>query len=563
MRKRAQEGSQSEAWDWLKPDTSWEPESREQASRRFFQVWNGIQGRSMDQPRLRTVPQIRANVPLRCSVWRGRVRNFRGILADLILKQSEGLLASFERGFEEIYDDLVAMASGDTAAQQMVERLDYFLGKGAYSGESLRQRLQMTVEEAAGRIKERNIAEQRAAIDKFWNALQPWPSLQKKYLDRVVEDAWTDFEKRGGYDTGTSIAGGEMRTNRLLTFYLMKDPFPYITAVPIISPKEITESNTPETALEGKALKGAKKTTREFTVYAPGEGITVYVKNIPNPDYDFIRITPREVGTQQATVEKIREKVIDVQRQSMFGKAYLAANVLEDSPAFEGLPGISLLELGRESTYDIADHERDVTKLKNGGLFRIPEGGLPKEKEYYPKLLSEEKKQQKAGPKTEPSGEKFQFKSRASLFSHSLQEVFAQEVVMPDLWFDDEGNNYSSAEEIIEIYAKDAWDAFWPKAKDMLRSIIEQDLGEITPTPGQVVQMPAPVPEEVHEIQPVEDYYTLEQEEVPASEEQLPVAARHVIRLVRVAKLLDAKGFYKEADKVDDITRDIIAQLTQ
>lgn len=558
MRKKAQEGTRPEAWDWLEEDDTWNPEVREQASRRFFQVWNAIQGTDMENPTPRTAPNLQAKAPLRCTVWRGRVRDFRKILFDLILKQPEGLLAAYERGFEEIYDDLVAQAQNkDYAAQSALEKIDAFLGRGTYRGEGARRHIQTTEQESAGKERGRNIASQRAAVEEFWGKIQHWPALQKKYLDRVVEDVWTDFSKRGGYDTGVSKAGGELRTNRLLTFYLMKDPFPYLTSVPTIKPNEITESNTPETAFEGKALKGAPKTIQEYTVYKPG-GLTVYVKNELNPNYDFIRPTAAEIGAGKATVNKIREKVIELQRQSMLGSAYLAANVLEDSPAFEGLPGISLLALGREGTMDLSDHERDVTKLRNGGLFRVPEGGLPEEKKYYPRLLSKKKQRPKAAP-AQKSEDSWEYKSRG-MFSQSLIEVFGQQASMPDLWFDDHGNNYDSMEDLTAAYAKEAWDAFWPNAKKYIREIVLQDLGPgmATPMPSNIVQMPTSVPE-VQEVQ--EDFQ--KQEEEPASEEQLPVAARHVIRLVRVAEQLDVQGFHKEADKVDDIIRGIISQLTQ
>lgn len=567
MRRVAQEGTRPEAWDWLEPDSTWEPEAREQASRRFFQVWNGVQGEQMNPEKPRATATLRANVPLRCTVWRGRVRRYRAILTDLILKDQDGLLAIYEKGFDEIYPDLQAMAqSGDSAAAETLKKIDTLLGRGSYKGEGVRPRLETTVEEQVGKIKGRNIAEQRAAVDQFYNELVHWPILQKKYLNKVVEDVWTDYSKRGGYDTGTSMAGGEMRTNRLFTFYLMKDPYPYLVSIPTAAPETVTESNTPDSPLEGQAYKGASGSvtpTFDATSYfEPTEGLQIYVQNVPNPDYDFMKITPKEVGTQKATTEKIRERVTELQRQSMFGNVYLSANVFEESPAFEGLQGVSLLALGREGTYDISDHERDVTKLHNGGLFRVPEGGLPEEKQYYPKLLSKEKgEQRKQKPSTKPSGG-YEFRtSSRNLFAESLLETFGQEAAMPELWFDDQGNQYSSMDELMAAYDKQAWEEFQPQAQEAIREIIESDLGRAA-APGNIVQMPQAPTEEVQEVQPLEDYYHQE-EEVPDSEEQLPIAARHVIRLVRVAKQLDAKGFYKEADKIDDVTRSIVIHLTQ
>jgi len=42
-------------------------------------------------------------------------------------------------------------------------------------------------------------------------------------------------------------------------------------------------------------------------------------------------------------------------------------------------------------------------------------------------------------------------------------------------------------------------------------------------------------------------------------EEELSLAAKQVSRLVRIANLLDNKGFSQEADLIDNIVRDIIS----
>ena len=551
MKKESQE-----AMKWLKPEEHWEPEYREKASRRFFQVWNSQKGTRSDS-------FIKANAPLRCTVWRSSVRKFDEILNDLILRDKEGLIDTFTRGLEEVYPQLESQAKTNPQLQEQLYAVDALLGKGRYEHEGIKTKLlhlQEIETQKEAPSKKRSPAE--SVVRAFYDELNAFPALQKKYLEAVTDLKYIDVEGKlgrgvSGYHTGTSSIGGAMRPNKLLTFFLMKDPFPYIASKPKGTVEEITKQfpngNQIESPMEG--TPGTKKVFSPISTFPLPGGAKLYVQNQKNPDYDFVTINPHEALKQADAKRKIQQKVIELQKQSMFENTFLANNVLQNSQGFEDkglVPGISILHLGRESdNFDISDDERDLTKLDKGRLFWIPESGLPQTAE-----------KPVATPTTPEGKNTFTWKGKEAqippsknLFSHSIASVLAQSVELEDMWFDDKGEEYDSMEQIEEKYQQDAIEEGKSHMKEMIGSILESILSQ------GAKAAPAPVPEvepvEVPEEEEAEIVQMPQEEEV--LEEELSLAAKQVSRLVRIANLLDNKGFSQEADLIDNIVRDIIS----
>jgi len=549
MKKRAQE-----AKEWVKPVESWESETREAASRRFFQVWNKTMGIGRGGSE-RSGSSILSEVPLKCTVWRSSVRNFETILNDLIMQEKEGLIDTYTRGLEEIYPELQAQANTNPQIEQILLSVNALLGKGVYEHQSLREELKQHLEQGKEKQRARERSPAEEVVKAFYSGLKAFPALQKKFLERVVDIKYVDLEGKlgkgsGGYYTGKSYAGGTMRPNRLLTFYLMKDSYPYLKARPTSNPDQIVKDypngNTPDSPIKGKAVLGAKKTFDRVSSYTLSGNIVIYVENEQNPDYDFMSIAQNEALKQTETKKKLQQKVMDLQKQSMFENAFLAKNVLEQSPGFEDktiAPGISVLMLGREGEgFDINDDERDLTKKEDGGLFWVPKSGLPKQVEKAPQ--KEEKPTYRFKTESLPPSK--------NLFAHSLQEIFAQETAdMSDLWVDDQGNMYDSMDDLLHEYENDAQQKGMSNAKEILEKIIEKDL-----TTGPKSPLPSFAPE----IEPeIADALPPEGVEVP--EEELVLAAKHIIKLVRIANQLDNKGCHREASMVDDAARYIIERL--
>ena len=559
MKKEAQ---QSAAWQWLQPEEHWEAETREKASRRFFQIWNGIRGGGAHQ---RTESFIKPNAPLRCSVWRASVRKFDEILADLILQDKEGLLDTFIQGFEQIYPQIEAQSQSNPALKAALFELDALLGKGRYEQEGLKvdifrmkeqeEAQEQTRQETPG-ARKKSPAEE--VVRTFYTRLKAFPALQKKYLEAVVDTKFIDVEGKlgkgiAGYHTGTSYAGGKQRPNKLLTFFMMKDPYPYLVSKPTKTPAEIMNEfpngNQPESPMEGVAVPGQKIFNAIQEYGLPGDA-TLYVQNQKNPDYDFITIDAHEAAKQADTRRKLQQKAIELQKQSMFENVYLAKNVLQNSPGFEDkkvVPGISILALGRESGgFDISDEERDLTQLQDGGLFWVPEKGLPKA----------EQPRSSVQPKFIWKGKEATIPPSKNLFAQSM-EIIAQAVGIDDIWIDDKGNDYNSMEELLSKYEEQEMQEGLPRAKEAIRDILDKELSR-----GAKALMPVPAPAPVPETEEVEQPVEEEVLQMPEYQEEpeMSLAAKRVIRLVRIANLLDNKGFSQEADLIDNIVRDIISK---
>jgi len=558
MKKESQDASMK----WVEDVESWESEKREKASRRFFQVWNIARGTK------KTDSRIKPDVPLRCTVWRSSVRKFDEILQDLILRDKEGLMDTFIRGLEQIYPELEAQAKTNPQLQQKLLDVDAFLGKGRYEHEGLKTKLLHKQEVELEKTRERKGSPSETVIHDFYEGLKPFPNLQKKYLEAVTDIKFIDIEGKlgrgtGGHHTGTTSIQGVQRPNKLLTFFLMKDPYPYLRAAvtnEIIAElaKKFPNGNQPEDPVKDVPA-GTKKTYADVAGYTPPGGAKIYVQNPKNPNYDFVTVNSQEAMKQDETKKKIQEKVTELQKESMFNNAYLANNVLQNSPAFADKkqnPGIGVMHLGSEQSYDINDEERDMTKLDKGGLFWIPEKGLPKEEVVKEKL-----------PKEKPTfvwkETEAQLPPSRNLFSRSIEVVLGQLVDMQDMWFDDEGNEYDSMEQVEAKYQQDAINEgtanLKEKVKDILKGILSQG-PKLAPAPAPVLEKPEVEPVEVPEEKEEElaDIIQMPQEE-EEKELELSLAAKHVIRLVRIANLLDKKGFSQEADLIDNIVRDIIS----
>jgi hypothetical protein len=555
MKRKAQSG----AWEWLQPVEHWEAETREKASRRFFQIWNAIRGGGAHQ---RTDSFIKPNAPLRCTIWRASVRKFDEILADLILREKEGLLDTLIQGLEQIYPQIEAQAKSNPALLFDVNAL---LGKGRYEHEGLKPKLLTMKEEEEQREQSRAETPGRKkspaeeVVRAFYAGLKAFPALQKKYLEAVTDIKFVDVEGKlgkgvAGYHTGTSYAGGRQRPNKLLTFFMMKDSYPYLKSRPAKPPAEIAKEfpngNQPESPMEGVPVPGQKTFDAVQEYGLPGDA-TLYVQNQKNPDYDFITVDAHEAAKQADTRRKLQQQAIELQKQSMFENVYLAKNVLQDSPGFEDkklVPGISLLALGREGKgYDVKDEERDLTQLQDGGLFWVPEKGLPKPEQPQP-----------------PAQNKFIWKGKEAtlppsknLFAQSM-EIIAQAVGMDDIWVDDKGNEYNSMEELLSKYEEQEIQEGLPHAKEIIKDILDKELSRGVKAPA-----PIPIPETEEVEEPVEEEVDVLQVPEYEEEPELALAAKQVIKLVRIANQLDNRGFSKEADLIDDIVKDIIKRSTR
>jgi len=563
MKKESQE-----AMDWLKPVKNWESGLREEASHRFFQVWNSGSDTAKG---VKASATISANNPLRCTVWRSSVRKFDEILSDLILRDKEGLIDTFIRGLEEVYPQLEAQAKTNPQLQEQLLQVDVLLGKGRYENQGLKTQLLNKHEEEIQRATSKGKKDSPAegVIISFYGALEAFPVLQKKYLEAVLDLKYIDVENvlkkgTGGHYTGSTITSqGVKRPARLLTFYLMND-LPYFASLPKESMAELMkkfpEGNQPENALEGVRDPKEKKTSDPWSKYPmPNKGeARIYVQNEKNPNYDFVTFKPGEILKKDEVKRKAQQKVIELQRQSLFGNVSLASNVLQNSPGFEdkkGMPGISLLHLGQESMgFDIDENERDLTKLDKGGLFWVPEKGLPlRETSISPVKSKEEKDDKYVFPEKEA-----RMSPSRNLFSHSIEVVLAQIAEMKDLWFDEEGKEYDSMEQIEAKYQQDIINEGMSHLEEDLKSILESILSQgarvapILKTPEIETE---PVEEETEEE--LADIIKMPQEE---EEKEFSLAAKQVIRLVRIANLLDNKGFSQEADLIDNIVRDIISK---
>jgi len=549
MRKEAQ---QPETWKWLQPEEYWEAEAREKASRRFFQVWNATRGTTGTK----TDSFIKADVPLRCTIWRSSVRNFDAILNDLILRDKEGLLDTFIQGLEQIYPDLEVQAKSNPRLAKTLLDVDALLGKGRYEHEGLKPGLLSKQEEEAKKEMTRKKSPAEEVVRAFYSGLSAFPALQKKYLEAVIDIKYLDVQRElgkgvAGYHTGTSQISGRLRPNKLLTFYLMKDPYPYLVSVPIENPDELAikfpNGNLPESPIEGRVVPG-RKTFDAVKQYTLSGNINIYVQSPKNPDYDFVTIDIREAGKQSEARRKLQQKVLELQKQSMFENVYLGKNILTGSPGFEDkklMPGISILTLGREGEgYDINDQERDLTKLEDGGLFWVPKQGLPVVQTPTP----EQSKPEGKGPYIW-KGKEAKVPPSKNLFAQSVQTILGQATGIEDIWFDDQGNEYDSMEQILEKYDQESIESGLSQARDIIKDILHKELSR-----GAKISVPAPVIE-VQEEEPVEEEI-LQEKEIP--EEELVSAEKQVNNLVRIADLLDNKGFVKEADLIDNIIRDII-----
>lgn len=563
------EEEQQRGWQLFEEREDWESEPPEQAARRYFQLWTSTKG-------LGANPFIRANTPIRCTVWRYRKLRFETILFDYLLKDSEGLVGSYTRAFSAIYDELSRQAETDSELEKRLEQVDALLGRGEYEEESLEKLIRQQYEEAAGLESERDVSAAEDAVKLFYGALEAYPQLQKEFLSEIVDDTYTRFsdivKRTGGWHTGTSSAGGETRSNKLLTFFFMEDPYPYLETIPVkrdgtpyTSPEELfadyPEGNTEETALPGQALEGGEKTFDQYMVLLTPDNDPLFIRNELNPDYQHVTISVKEAQKQSDARAKLRAKVNDLQKMAIFEDIYLAKNVLsENAMGFEDreeVPGISLLHLGREGEeqFDIPEAERDVTGLEDGGLFRVPDEskGVPKHIPW---------------PERGKEKKKFTLKKKESwmapskdLFAQSLQERFAQEASMPALWIDDQGKVYDSQQELEAAYAAEDVLPSEEEIKAQIEQYVVQQLtigapavAPTRPSPYQPVTPTAPEVQETYE--PSEYSVTEEQEE-------LPLAARQVMRLVRVANQLDKKGFHKEATMADQLASEIVGQLFQ
>jgi len=535
----------------------WDPKIREGAARHFFQVWNTLRGKGVDS-------YIQANEPLRCSVWRYRVLNFDRILQDLM--KEEGLIPYYTRAFETIYPELESRAQSDPALARRLQELDTIMGKGHSEFAPLTKRLTETQERTETKIQEqtyeRNISSAEDVIHLFYKALDRFPALQEKYLNMIVDDAYTDFERKvganvlkTGFYAGSVKVRGESKPNKMLTFYLMQDPFPYLESVPVKATGEryknvdeiladYPQGAPAESPIKGEPLPGGSKTVQQFFVLKSPKG-TFYVQNAQNPKYDFTTFDSMQVRKQEGVKTQVRKMVQDLQKQALFGKVFLGKNVLQESPGFEDkerMPGISLLDVGEMPGREITEEERDLTQMQDGGLFWVPQKGLPNP---LKKKEPEEKGPYRLKGNLLPPSKQ--------LFAQALTEVFGQ--ATSDVWVDEQGGTFDTMDELLQAATMRDWEEAKPHLRNLVKGYVHHDLMRPASVPQQVRK---PVPSKKI-LTPTFQEEEMEETEVP--EEEMALAAKTITRLVKIANALDQRGLHKEADLVDNIVQEFLKDI--
>lgn len=605
MTKFAQQHGAEDAWRWVETQqTKFDPNLWRDMSYRFFQTWNGTDERGV-------VTDLAPEVPIRCTVWHMRTMFHNRLFTELV-KQ---FLPSAMRAFKEILPSLIEKAKEDPQLRSRLESVKEFLGEGERYPQDIAEKAKYKVKEKVleKRVRERQWREEQQAwethrelgdpgpkpkrppqretgavgVKTIWNNLRAFPELQKEFIQFVSQDAYTNFQKESagqilrGFYQGARKSGGQYYPRRLLTFFLMQDPYPYIESI-IVKPdgsryegaakeklqalvEDYAGKTSEENPARAAAKEGGKKTFKEWERKKSPGGLVVY-QNAPNPDYDFVRLNVDQLNNPEQIKKHVRDLVQKLKTQAMFTSPfYLAKNVADKAQGLKDqnenpVAGIELYMLGQEERgIVIPPEQRDFTKLKDGGLFHIPEGGLPR-----PIESPEEKreKRKRGRPRkdrlVDEHGRLIIPPPTASLID-GLREVFGQEIVDESeagFWIDDQGEVFDTMDQLLDNRELELTKQLIEELPNMMPQLITDYFNDL-PSEGAVEQPTYEEPE--YEQEPAYEFYRHTQEPQYQEEEQpLPMAARHVMRLVRVAQSLDNKGFINEAIFIDDLVSEII-----
>lgn len=554
-------------------------DEQEAASRRFFQAFTQTRGKGVN-------PKITSGDPVKISVWRARIMDWDVLVRDIM----EEILPFYTKALEAVYPSLQEKAAQDPALAKRLTKLDIFLGKGRYEHEGVKDKLEHRYQEETQKELKRNTSPTKNVVKTFYASLADFPGLQEDYLKRVIKDVYTQYDSSvgsKGFYTGTSRVGGEDRANKLLTFFLMEDPYPFLVSNPVTAEGEpytpdkliedFPEGTSQEEALQGQATN--KKTFQQFRKLKIG-GVEWYVQNERNPEYNFVSYDRNDVlpRNMAQTKRDLADKVMDLKEQAMVTPNFYLSSNVTSTPDLQGQPGVRLQDLGREGEGEEANipgstgskgwqegvEERDVTQSPTGGLFYIPEGGLPQPKEEAP---ARETKRREGPRKFKLSETEGFFKAptaniKSSIADEALLTVLAQEGA-DDVWIDDKGNTYDSIDQLLERYERDAIAQIDDVLPTLLAEAIQADLAGGQPIPDEVAPEQPDIEVQDDDIEDSEpDNITqlpVQQEE----EQELAPAAAQIKRLVALASELDEQGLTEQANQIDLIVQNVLDNLSQ
>lgn len=541
-----------------------------EAWRKYFQVWNAerrIGGH------LKRTQKLQEGYPLKCTVWRYRIPDWQRIFRDVIQKEiGEYYISAIKEQYPKFVQEL--REAGD---ERKIVQLKSLVGAGAELG--VIPRVTEKARQSGTKLAD--------AFREFYKGLGGFPHLQKLFLQEVIKDIYVDYSKPSttkikGYYTGKAPTAGPKGHRDLFTFFLMENPYPYVRTVPagfnkatLLSDlrEKYPEGVGPENPLPaGEMFTGPSALTFQ-TVHAirdkQNPNVRWFIETVKNPDYDFMVPTENDLDAESIDQyqQMLRDKVEDLQRSAITTPGFfLAKNVLEESKGFGKFEGVRLLDLGMETPTGgkrISPDERDVTKLRGRdyGLFYIPGEGVPKEKPI-------------GGGTPTITVSKRQLDLRVV---QAFLETQAQETQTESgIWFDDEGVVHDSQEELAKKYDEESLNEFIAsQLEPLVTEIVQTDLETgVAPTPAEEpepeleeeeVKEPELEEELEEEIQPEEPElevvpqwtpWGFETEEVP-----LPLAAKVVERLTKMADQLDKQGKSNEADRLDKIASRLVEKM--
>ena len=553
MDKHAQPYSPEEAKKWVvEGPERWDPKEGFESARRFFQVWNKKRGTK------RASKRILADEPLRCTIWRDRAMDYEKLLQDLIAEA----LPAYGKALEQVLPELERAAESNPELKRKIAVIQDIIS--GQTGKRLKEDWEHERYKLEQEPKEKKIQPATKLVAQYYyKALEAVPALQKKFVELVAKDIYTNFEAgAGGYWAGYTT---QKEARRLLTFFLMQDPYPYFRSEPL---RPNGEKYTKETVGElcsdwgggksseenpapGRAL--SKKVATPFTTYKCPNGGAV-VKNSENSGYNFAALTGPEAGDPKLQGEKLAEILAKTRTAALFDPTFaLAKNVFKSPDTNYKDKGITL---NRLVSARIDESDRDVTELQDGGLFWVPKGGLPKPMKGPDESV-----------KVQPSG-KFQLPPKEQNLADGLKQVFGQEASSEEsgTWIDDQGKAYASMEQLLAAYDKEREEAAEQILPKSIAEAVRDDLeGAIIPEAPMY-----DIEEEESETRPVEEdeeekiiYPWDQQEEEEEELVALPLAAQKIQQLIRLANTLDSKGLSEQANVVDEVIRGLVDKMTR
>lgn len=554
MDKQAQQFTPEEAKKWIvQGPQRFSPQGSFDAARRFFQVWNKKKGRGASK-------DVIADEPLRCTIWRDRAMNYEKLLQDLLTDA----IPAYASALQQVYPELQKAAETNPELERRLKIVERITGtreplvpemKGEWEHET--QKLEL---EPAGKT----IQPATKIVSKyFYKTLEAVPALQQKFVELAAKEIYTNYEAgAGGYWAGQTT---KKEPRKLLTFFLMSDPYPYLRSEPLrpdgsTYTKETKEElcndwggkTSEENPAPGKSM--GKKVSTPFASYKCPNG-SVIVRNAENPDYDFAVLTGPEARDPKLQKEKVSELLSKTRTAALFDPTFfLGKNVFQSPLTGISDKGVSLYGLANAK---IDESDRDLTKLPDAGLFWVPKRGLPKSLSAAP----EEK------INVTPGG-KFQLPPKQQTLTSGLIEVFGQSTEDGGIWVDDEGKMYDTMQELLSVYDEKNKLAIETVLPNAIEAMIRDDLeGAVLPDAPMYDVEEEPEAEEVEEVEEPEAEILYPWQETEDEEEEelaaLPLAAQKIERLIRLANTLDSKGHCEEANVVDEVIKGLVEQMTR